>query len=53
MKNILKKSVVIFTVFTINSMDKNVGYYVLPMGLKAFNYVKKQKYLQEWIMIED
>ena len=23
----------------INSMDKNVGYYVLPMGLKAFNYV--------------
>ncbi len=28
----------------INSMDKNVGYYVLPMGLKAFNYVKKQKY---------
>ena len=28
----------------INLMDKNVGYYVLPMGLKAFNYVKKQKY---------
>ena len=28
----------------INSQDKNVGYYVLPMGLKAFNYVKKQKY---------
>ena len=28
----------------IKSMDRNVGYYVLPMGLKAFNYVKKQKY---------
>ena len=28
----------------IKAMDKNIGYYVLPMGLKAFNYVKKQKY---------
>lgn len=28
----------------IKLMDKNVGYCVLPMGLKAFNYVKKQKY---------
>lgn len=28
----------------INLMDKNTGYFVLPMGLKAFNYVKKQKY---------
>ena len=28
----------------IQSLDKNIGYYVLPMGLKAFNYVKKYKY---------
>ena len=28
----------------INTRDKNVGYCVLPMGLKAYNYTKKQKY---------
>lgn len=33
----------------IQSLDNNIGYYVLPMGLKAFNYVKKHKYP----MIED
>lgn len=28
----------------INSLDENTGYFVLPMGLKAFSYVKKMKY---------
>lgn len=28
----------------IQSLDKGIGYYVLPVGLKAYAYAKKQKY---------
>lgn len=28
----------------IQLLDNNIGYYVLPMGLKAYSYVKKQQY---------
>lgn len=28
----------------IKALDKEIGYYVLPIGLKAFAYCKKQKY---------
>ncbi len=28
----------------INALDKNIGYFVLPLGLKAFAYTKKMKY---------